>query len=100
MKGVPARFGPVAYQIQPQPNIPKLREAARECRACPLWKNATQTVFGEGAARAQVVLVGEQPGNDEDLSGKPFVGPAGRTLDKALDAAGIRRRDGYVTKCA
>src|ERR1700739_786238 len=100
MKRVPAGFGSDADQIPPQPNISKLREPARACRACPLWKTATQAVFAEGAARPQVVLVGEQPGNDEDLSGKPFVGPAGRTLDKALDAAGIRRRDGYVTKCA
>jgi len=77
--------------------ISKLREEAAACRACDLWKRGTQTVFGEGAAHARVVLVGEQPGNDEDLVGRPFVGPAGRVLDEALDAAGIDRRQTYVT---
>jgi uracil-DNA glycosylase len=74
-----------------------LREAARGCRGCPLYQNATQAVFGEGAARARLVLVGEQPGNDEDLAGRPFVGPAGRVLDEGLAAAGIERKDAYVT---
>jgi DNA polymerase len=74
-----------------------LKTAARTCRACHLWRNATQTVFGEGAATADVMLVGEQPGNDEDLSGHPFVGPAGRVLDDALEQAGIDRRRTYVT---
>ena len=74
-----------------------LTTAARSCRACPLWRNATQTVFGEGSARAEVMLVGEQPGNEEDLSGPPFVGPAGRVLDEALAEAGIDRARTYVT---
>jgi uracil-DNA glycosylase family protein len=74
-----------------------LREAARGCRACPLWENATQTVFGSGPADARVVLVGEQPGDVEDRRGEPFVGPAGRLLDKALVEAGIDRSLAYVT---
>jgi uracil-DNA glycosylase len=74
-----------------------LQEAARHCTACPLYKNATQTVFGEGRATASLMLVGEQPGNEEDLEGKPFVGPAGKLLDDALDAAGIDRDSTYVT---
>ena len=74
-----------------------LREEAADCRACPLWKNATQTVFGEGPANAQAVLVGEQPGDKEDISGKPFVGPAGLMLDRALEEAGIDRKRVYVT---
>jgi DNA polymerase len=80
---------------RPTPN--NLREAARGCRACPLWKNGTQTVFGEGAVGAKVVFVGEQLGFDEDLAGKPFVGPAGKLLDKALAQAGIAREKTYVT---
>jgi DNA polymerase len=74
-----------------------LRAAARDCRACPLWKRGTQTVFGAGAAHARMLLIGEQPGDEEDRQGLPFVGPAGRLLDKALEAAGIDRRDTYVT---
>src|SRR5690348_5319366 len=74
-----------------------LREAARHCRGCPLFRNATQTVFGKGRVSARIVLVGEQPGNEEDLRGEPFVGPAGRILDDALEAAGIAREDAYVT---
>ena len=74
-----------------------LREAAAGCRGCHLWRGATQTVFGEGLKRARVMLVGEQPGDKEDLAGKPFVGPAGRELDKGLEAAGIARDDAYVT---
>ena len=74
-----------------------LRDAARGCRACPLWEPATQTVFGAGPADARVVLVGEQPGDVEDQRGEPFVGPAGRLLDKALDEAGIDRSHAYVT---
>jgi uracil-DNA glycosylase family protein len=72
------------------------REAAG-CRACDLWRNATQTVFGEGPEDAELMLVGEQPGDREDVAGRPFVGPAGRVLDDALDAAGIDRNDVYVT---
>jgi DNA polymerase len=74
-----------------------LREAAADCKACPLWKNTTQTVFGEGPARALVMLVGEQPGDQEDRRGHPFVGPAGRILDEALADAGIPRDKTYVT---
>src|SRR6266705_817886 len=83
--------------IPPRPTIGKLQEAARICRACPLWKTGTQTVFGEGSRTAKVVFVGEQPGNDEDLAGKPFVGPAGKLLDKALVEAKIDRDEVYVT---
>jgi DNA polymerase len=78
-------------------SIPALRAAAARCRACPLWKNATQTVFGAGPARPMIVLVGEQPGDREDRLGAPFVGPAGRVLDDALEAAGIPRRRVYLT---
>jgi uracil-DNA glycosylase family protein len=74
-----------------------LRDASAGCRGCPLYRHATQTVFGAGRANARVMLVGEQPGKDEDLRGKPFVGPAGRLLDEALEAAGIARADAYVT---
>ena len=80
-----------------RPTIEKLQHAARNCRACPLWKTGTQTVFGEGSPKARVLLVGEQPGNEEDLAGKPFVGPAGKLFDKALAAAGIARGQAYVT---
>src|SRR5438445_12064699 len=78
-------------------SLPALREAARSCQGCPLYQNATQTVFGQGRRDARVFLIGEQPGNDEDLQGKPFVGPAGRVLDEGLEAAGIDRDDAYVT---
>jgi uracil-DNA glycosylase len=74
-----------------------LRDAAAGCRGCHLWRSATQTVFGEGLKRARVMFVGEQPGDKEDLAGKPFVGPAGRELDKGLEAAGIARDEAYVT---
>jgi DNA polymerase len=74
-----------------------LREAAAGCRACELWEPATQTVFGEGPETARIVFVGEQPGDQEDRAGEPFVGPAGRLLDKALADAAIDRRDAYVT---
>jgi DNA polymerase len=79
------------------PTIPALRKAAQDCRACDLWQRGTQTVFGEGAQDAKVVFVGEQPGDKEDLEGKPFVGPAGALLDKALVEAGIDRAKIYVT---
>ena len=78
-------------------NISQLRNKAAECRACDLWKTATQTVFGEGPAPAKVMLVGEQPGDQEDRVGRPFVGPAGRLLDRALEEAGIDRNQVYVT---
>jgi uracil-DNA glycosylase family protein len=77
--------------------LASLREAAAGCRGCHLWREATQTVFGEGLKRARVVLVGEQPGDREDREGRPFVGPAGRELDKALEEVGIDRADAYVT---
>jgi uracil-DNA glycosylase family protein len=77
--------------------LPQLREAAAGCKACHLWERGTQTVFGEGRKNSRVMLVGEQPGNDEDLAGKPFVGPAGKLLDSALAEAGIDRRSIYVT---
>ena len=77
--------------------IETLREEAADCRACPLWKDATQTVFGEGSQTARIMLVGEQPGDKEDLAGKPFVGPAGQMLDRALEEAGIDRSKVYVT---
>jgi uracil-DNA glycosylase family protein len=77
--------------------LASLQAAARGCRGCELWQRGTQTVFGEGPARARVMLVGEQPGNEEDLSGRPFVGPAGRLLDAALHKAGFERADVYVT---
>src|SRR5207245_5672398 len=80
-----------------RPTLQGLREAAAGCTGCHLYQRATQTVFGEGEAHARVMLVGEQPGNDEDLSGRPFVGPAGKLLDRALEAAGIDRRQAYVT---
>jgi DNA polymerase len=79
------------------PTIEQLRIAAAGCRACDLWERATQTVFGEGRAASWLMLVGEQPGDKEDLSGTPFVGPAGELLDRALDEAGIDRREVYVT---
>ncbi|HKP37734.1 MAG TPA: UdgX family uracil-DNA binding protein [Pyrinomonadaceae bacterium] len=78
-------------------SLKAFREAAADCKACDLWKRGTQTVFGEGARRAEILFVGEQPGNEEDLTGKPFVGPAGRLLDDALEEAGIDRSQAYVT---
>ena len=78
-------------------SLQTLREEAAHCRACPLWREATQTVFGEGPPHAPAMLVGEQPGDKEDLAGKPFVGPAGLMLDRALAEVGIDRRKVYVT---
>ena len=83
---VPARGG-----------LKALREAAAGCRGCHLWRGATQTVFGQGLKRSSVMFVGEQPGDREDRQGRPFVGPAGKELDKALEAAGIARDDVYIT---
>jgi DNA polymerase len=77
--------------------LSQIAHSADSCRACDLWKRATQTVFGEGSSDAEVVFVGEQPGNEEDLQGRPFVGPAGRLLEKALAAAGIDRKQVYLT---
>jgi uracil-DNA glycosylase family protein len=86
-----------ADRIPARPSLRTVRAAARDCRACDLWKLGTQTVFGEGPSRARLMLVGEQPGDQEDLSGHPFVGPAGKLLDRALAEAGIDRADVYVT---
>jgi DNA polymerase len=83
--------------VPERPTLKRLREAAADCRGCGLWRDATQTVFGEGLKRARIVMVGEMPGDREDLAGRPFVGPAGRELDRALEAVGIDRRDAYVT---
>jgi uracil-DNA glycosylase len=83
--------------VPPHADLDALRAAAADCRACDLWEHATQTVFGEGEARAWLMLVGEQPGDKEDLTGSPFVGPSGALLDRALDDAGIDRRRVYVT---
>lgn len=91
------RVETAAPLVPDRPTIKTLQEAARTCRACPLWKTGTQTVFGEGSRKAKVVFIGEQPGNDEDFAGKPFVGPAGKLLDKALVEAGINRHEVYVT---
>jgi uracil-DNA glycosylase family protein len=77
--------------------LERIREDARRCQDCPLWANATQTVFGAGDPHARVMLVGEQPGDEEDKKGLPFVGPAGRLLDRALEAAGVDREHLYVT---
>jgi len=83
--------------VPERPTLPKLRDSAAGCKACPLWKTGTQTVFGEGAAKAEVMFVGEQPGDQEDKAGKPFVGPAGKLFDRALEEAGIDRSLTYVT---
>jgi len=89
--------GTAAPLIPERPTLKKLREAAAGCKACPLWETGTQTVFGEGSAKADVVFVGEQPGDQEDLEGRPFVGPAGKLLDQALEETGIDREQVYVT---
>ena len=81
----------------PGRSLDELRKAARRCQDCPLWANATQTVFGAGDPHARVMLVGEQPGDEEDRKGLPFVGPAGRLLDRALEAAGVDREHVYIT---
>jgi uracil-DNA glycosylase len=93
-----ARVTTTAEPLVPErPTLPRLREASAGCTACPLHETGTQTVFGEGARSAEVMLVGEQPGDREDREGRPFVGPAGRLLDEALVDAGIDRRLAYVT---
>src|SRR5437763_16255401 len=89
--------GSAAEYLPSSPALSALRDAAANCRACPLWRTATQTVFGEGLKRSNVMFVGEQPGDREDREGRPFVGPAGRELDKALEAVGISRDDVYIT---
>ena len=90
--------GPVTNAGAPaRASLNRVRQLASQCRACALWRDATQTVFGEGDPHARVMLVGEQPGDREDRSGRPFVGPAGAMLDRALEAAGIDRTSVYVT---
>ncbi|HEY8133546.1 MAG TPA: UdgX family uracil-DNA binding protein [Thermoanaerobaculia bacterium] len=89
--------GTAAPLVPPRPTLNKLKLAAAGCKACDLWKTGTQTVFGEGKPTSTVMFIGEQPGNQEDLQGKPFVGPAGNLLDKALAEAGIDRSKVYVT---
>jgi uracil-DNA glycosylase len=89
--------GSAADFIPPNPTLPKLRAAAARCRGCELWVNATQTVFGEGPAEAEAMFVGEQPGDQEDRLGHPFVGPAGKLLDAGLEQAGINRSRVYLT---
>jgi uracil-DNA glycosylase family protein len=93
----PISTGSAADFVPPNPTLPKLREAAQGCRGCDLWVNATQAVFGEGPRSAEVMMVGEQPGDQEDRQGHPFVGPSGRLLDSVLEEAGIDRRRVYVT---
>jgi uracil-DNA glycosylase family protein len=94
-KPKPSEFRPAP--VPSRKNLAALREAAAHCTACPLYRNATQTVFGEGARGSTLVLVGEQPGDSEDRQGRPFVGPAGALLDRALQEAGIDRSKAYVT---
>jgi DNA polymerase len=97
MQRTTASYPSAADFLPDHPSLAAARRAAAGCRGCPLWKHATQTVFGRGIAHARLVLIGEQPGDQEDRSGKPFVGPAGRVLDRALQAARIERRETYVT---
>jgi DNA polymerase len=94
---MPGKTGTAADLIPPRASLRKLREIAATCTACPLYANATQTVFGEGPEDARLMLVGETPGDQEDRAGRPFVGPAGVLLDKCLEAAGIDRNQSYVT---
>ena len=94
---MPRERATAAPLVPEEASLPELRDAAAGCRACPLWQTGTQTVFGEGAARASALFVGEQPGDHEDVEGRPFVGPAGKLFDRALADAGIDRRLAYVT---
>src|ERR1700728_1898983 len=104
MYAEPQEFWPMTKRVEAQQellqmtrSLVELAEEAKKCRNCTLWRNATQTVFGEGSAHARIMLVGEQPGNDEDLQGRPFVGPAGQLMDRLLVEAGIDRNKVYVT---
>jgi DNA polymerase len=99
MPKAPARPTPLSAApfVPPKPTLRTARLAAADCRGCDLWRRATQTVFGEGRAESVVMFIGEQPGDAEDLAGKPFVGPAGRVFDRALDAVGLARDRVYVT---
>jgi DNA polymerase len=90
-------MGTAAELIPSRPTLSALRAVAADCKACPLWRCGTQTVFGEGMKKASLMLVGEQPGDKEDIAGRPFVGPAGGLLDRALEEAGIDRGNAYVT---
>jgi uracil-DNA glycosylase len=96
-EGEPTSPNGAADFLPATPSLPAARAAAAECRGCGLFRHATQTVFGEGGARARIMLVGETPGDREDVAGRPFVGPAGQLLDRALEAAGIDRSAVYVT---
>jgi uracil-DNA glycosylase len=93
----PKLFPTAAPYLPQRLSLPTLRQAVQDCRGCDLYRHATQAVFGEGRRRALIMFVGEQPGDQEDLKGKPFVGPAGRMLDKALVEAGIDRREVFLT---
>ncbi len=95
MKSISSEWHPA--EVPPSTSWGKIRDAASDCTACPLYRNATQTVFGEGPKKARIVFVGEQPGDSEDRAGHPFVGPAGQLLDRALEDAGIDRSIAYVT---
>src|SRR5262249_31801481 len=98
MPQAPPNEYPSAEPFLPQRlSLAALKRAAASCHGCPLYKPATQTVFGQGPSSAQLILIGEQPGDQEDRSGKPFVGPAGQLLDRALEQAGIDRKSVYVT---
>jgi uracil-DNA glycosylase family protein len=92
-----ASISTAAALIPPRATLSELRKLAAGCQACDLWRTGTQTVFGEGKANAAAMFVGEQPGHEEDLAGKPFVGPAGKLLDRALEEAGIDRNTAYLT---
>src|SRR5438105_3181304 len=97
-----AKEAPLDGQFRPAPvpdtnSLVEVKQASKRCRACPLYLSGTQTVFGEGPSRAPIMLIGEQPGDQEDLAGKPFVGPAGKIMDRALEEAGINRKQVYVT---
>src|SRR3954447_325045 len=96
-RGAPRRGEPVPALLPERPTLPKVRDVAAGCKACDLYQTGTQTVFGEGPPRAAIMFVGEQPGDAEDIAGQPFVGPAGRLLDRALEEAGIDRKIVYVT---
>src|ERR1700730_5292542 len=89
--------GSAADFLPREKTLSELRSAAASCKGCPLWRNATQTVFGSGKSSAKFLFVGEQPGDKEDIAGKPFVGPAGKLLDQALSQAGIQREKVYIT---
>ena len=94
---MPPKSHSAAEFIPPRPSLPKLRQAIQDCQGCDLYRYATQAVFGEGPQRASIVFIGEEPANEEDLQGHPFVGPAGKLLNRALEDAGIHRPDIYVT---